>query len=463
VNTRPHPAGGSTVAVIGGGFSGLLTALHLLTAAPGVTVRLVERARAFGRGRAYATAHPDHLLNVRASNMSAFPDRPGHFLDWLRGQGQVLYDGFVSRGRYGDYLQHLMRQALSRPGQAGRLLLEADEAVAVRSQTGGFKVELALGRTFAADAAVLAVGALPPRPPFGVRAAALVAPGYFPDPWAVEVGELPLGEVLLLGSGLTMIDVALSLASHGRPLVALSRRGLLPRIHASTTPSPPPDGLPASPVRALGLLRAHAEAVNWREAVDSVRPVTATIWRSWTLKQRRQFLRHLRPWWDAHRHRMAPVVGARVSGLLGGGALTIEAGRLSRLEPKANGFEAEYLPRGELRAVRRTFAAVVDCTGPTGDFARDRSGLLPRLLADGLIAPDALGLGYAMGDDLRVLGRDGAPTPGLFAVGPLTRGASWESNAIPDLRNQAQAVAATVAAALGARASERAAERVTAP
>jgi len=443
-----HPGGSPTVAVIGGGFSGLLTALHLLTAAPALTVRLIERAPTFGRGRAYVGGHRDHLLNVRASNMSAYPDGPDHFLDWIRGQGQNLFDGFVSRGRYGEYLQHLLREAVARPAHAGRLLLEPDEAVGVAARAGGFDVDLALGRTISAGAVVLAIGALPPIPPAQAGAGVLSAPGYFADPWGVNLDETAPGEVLLLGSGLTMIDVALSLAHLDRPLIALSRRGLLPRIHASTSPAPPPDGLPASPLRVLRLLRAYAVATTWRQAVDSVRPATAALWRSWSTAQRRQFLRHLRPWWDAHRHRMAPAVGARISGLLASGGLAIEAGRLTRIERSEEGFEVHYRARGASGAVTRTFAAIVNCTGPTGDLAQDRSGLLAGLVERGLIAPDPLGLGLAMADGLRVSGRDGRPTRGLYAVGPLARAATWESIAIPDLREQAHTLAMTVAADL---------------
>ncbi|MDB5447950.1 MAG: FAD-dependent pyridine nucleotide-disulfide oxidoreductase, partial [Phenylobacterium sp.] len=247
MNALSISPGGPTVAVIGAGFSGLLTALHLLRAEPRITVRLVERAPRFGRGRAYATGHPDHLLNVRASNMSAFAERPDHFLQWLHDSGEGGVDGFVRRGRYGDYLQHLLREAVARAGQAGRLLLEQDEAVAVTRDGEGFTVRLALGRAFQAQAVVLALGLMPAPPPRDVGAEAAGAPGYVADPWAAELSELPPGEVLLLGSGLTMVDMALSLAEQDRRVTALSRRGLLPRIHVSVGAAPAPPGLPASP------------------------------------------------------------------------------------------------------------------------------------------------------------------------------------------------------------------------
>ena len=441
--------GKAAVAVVGGGFSGLLTALHLLSADDGLTVRLVERSARFGRGRAYATASPDHLLNVRASNMSAFVDQPDQFLRWLadRGEGR---DGFVSRGLYGDYLQELLRQALRAPGRAGRLLLEADEVCAVRRAGASFRLELALGRHFEADAVVLATGLSAPSAPVAVGPEARRAPGYVADPWTCDLRRTPAGEVLLLGAGLTMVDVALEIAGDGRRLTALSRRGLLSRTHAVSAPVAPPGGLPASPAQALRRIRAHARACGWREAMDSIRGQTPAIWRAWSGAERRRFLRHLRPWWDVHRHRMAPAVGARIAALQAQGALSVRAGELLALRPVPGGFEAEIRPRGTAGVIHRRYAAVVNCTGLSGDLARDGSGLFAELLADGLAARDPLGLGLAVNEAFQLLRPDGRPTARLYAVGPLTRAAVWESVAIPDLRVQTSAVARRVAADLGA-------------
>ena len=150
----------STVVIVGAGFSGLLTALHLAADPAGPRVRLIERAGTFGRGAAYSTANPDHLLNVRVANMSAYPDQPDHFIKWLASRsGWSAHGGFVTRGIYGDYLQDLLREALETVG-ADRLLLEQDEAVDVIPHGGGWKVRLALGRELEAQAVVLAPGVL---------------------------------------------------------------------------------------------------------------------------------------------------------------------------------------------------------------------------------------------------------------------------------------------------------------
>lgn len=438
-----------TVAVIGGGFSGLLTAIHLLARDPRLIVRLVERAPRFGRGRAYQTHHPDHLLNVRASNMSAFPDQPEHFLRWLEREGDGGRDTFVSRGRYGDYLQSLLRDEVSDPSRAGRFLLEADEAVAIEPDGDQLTIRLGVGRSFEADAVVLALGLLPPTPPPGATAEVLAHPAYSADPWRLDPATAPDGDILLLGSGLTMVDVALSLAGDTRRLTALSRHGLVSRSHAPTADAEAPDGDLHTPRVALRALRAQAEKVGWREAVDGIRPLTAEIWKSWPLGQRRRFLRHARPWWDVHRHRMAPVIAARLSGLVVSAELEVLAGRLEAVEADGDGFLVRYRPRGEHTVATRRFAALVNCTGPRGDPEAVSSGLIADLRRRGALRRDPLGLGLDVDAHLRVIGADGSPTPGLFAVGPLTRAAVWEALAVPDLRNQTAEVAATVAQALG--------------
>jgi uncharacterized NAD(P)/FAD-binding protein YdhS len=416
-------------------------------------VRLFDRSAQFGRGRAYSTTNERHLLNVRTGNMSAFPDQPGHFQAWLA--AQALSAGpqdFVSRGLYGIYLQVQLRDALA-SFASGRFILEADEVVILRpAPSGGWVLASRKGRQFAADAIVLAVGLMPPHALPGASDRLLRSRGaYFSDPWSRNLQEVPAGDVLLVGSGLTMVDVALELARRGRRLAAISRRGLLPRSHASTAAVLTPRGDLGSPLEALRTMRRHAKAVGWRDAVDSIRPVTQTIWRDWPLKERRRFLRHLRPWWDVHRHRMAPAVTAEIHSLMAAGGLTVTAGRILSLDLDEDGAVIlRFREKGESALRQRRFAAVINCTGPHGDLAVADSPLLADLRLQGLVRNDPLSLGLDVDEHGRALGRNGRSVAGLFVVGPLTRGAVWESMAVPDLRNQAAQAAACLAADLGA-------------
>jgi uncharacterized NAD(P)/FAD-binding protein YdhS len=353
----------------------------------------------------------------------------------------------VSRARYGDYLQALLREEID-TGAAGRLLLEADEAVSLAPVGGRWQVELAVGRAFEADACVLALGLLPPAPLPGADATVADAPGYVAEPWRLDPVTAPQGQVLLLGSGLTMVDVALSLAGPGRRLLAVSRHGLVSRSHGAVRPALTPDGGFATPVKALRTLRRHAGRAGWREAVDSIRPMTADIWRGWPTAERRRFLRHARPWWEVHRHRMAPAVAARIASLAAAGELTVAAGKLEQLTWDGQAFDARIRGRGESKPHAWRFDLVVNCTGPRGDPEAATGGLLADLRRRRAIRRDPLGLGLDVTDDLQAIGADGGRTPGLFAVGPLTRAVVWEALAVPDLRNQTAQTARAVLSSL---------------
>lgn len=441
-------AGRPTVAVVGAGFSGLLTALHLAADPEGPIVRLIERGGAFARGAAYSTGNPDHLLNVRVANMSAYPNEPDHFTRWLsEHEGWSSHGGFVTRGVYGDYLQDLLRKALENT-VAGRLLLEHDEAVDIEPSGAGWRVRLALGRTIEAAAVVLALGVLRPAPPASASQTLLESGRYIGDPWdpTTRLDE-GAADVLLLGTGLTMIDAAVSLWRPGRRFWAISRRGLTPRPHASTGAEPTisPTGTPLALLRAV---RAASPDGRWRESIDALRPHVQSIWLGWSQAERRAFLRHLRPWWDVHRHRLAPSVARRVGLMARGRELVVRAGEITGLELAKDGVEAVWRPRGGRMTRRLAVDAVVNCAGLLGDLGQTRDPLLARLIERGRMRPDPCRLGADVDAGSRLIGADGSSQPGLFAVGPLTRGAFWEITSVPDIRSQAAGAAQTILSGL---------------
>jgi uncharacterized NAD(P)/FAD-binding protein YdhS len=240
-----------------------------------------------------------------------------------------------------------------------------------------------------------------------------------------------------------MIDVALGLDRPGRSLLAVSRHGLLPRSHGPAPPASPPAGPFDTPRAGLRALRAHARAVGWRSAVDSIRPLTPGIWRGWSEAERRRFLRHAQTWWDAHRHRISPAIALRLAEPLWGERLAVLPGRLVSLAADEPGFLAEIRLRGRPLAVKRRFSAVVNCTGPSGDLRN--FPVLAGLMARGLARPDPLRLGLDVDGALALIGADGRPSPDLYAIGPLTRAAHWEALAVPDLRRQAAQLARRLA------------------
>lgn len=423
---------GIHAAVIGAGASGTLQALHLVRA--GAQVTLVDRGPAPGRGVAYSTRRPEHLLNVPARRMSAFSDDPDHFERWygaLTGGGA---EDFAPRMLYGDYLAGLLAEAGIEPVR-GEALALADEGV-----------RLADGRTVAADAIVLAPGNFKPATPPGIDPAAL-GPLWVDDPWAGDLTEgLGAGDVLLLvGTGLTAVDVALTLdaSGYGGRIVALSRRGLAPRSHGLREPTvAPQEDLPANCVAMLHRVRARSEEIGWLGAVHELRAVTQALWRSAGAEERGRFLRHLRAWWDVHRHKVAPAVGATIEAMQADARLAVAAGKLVSVEAEDGRALVRFRPRGGDAVETLRAARIVNCTGPEIDIARAGEPLLDTLLAAGRIRPDPLRIGLDVDAECRAIGADGRASETLSVIGPITRGAFWESVAVPDIRVQAERVAA---------------------
>ncbi|HEX8528151.1 FAD/NAD(P)-binding protein [Allosphingosinicella sp.] len=423
-------------AVIGGGLSGALQSIHLLREGA-ERVLLIERGRTPGRGVAYGTDRPEHLLNVPARRMSAFPDDPDHFVRWFEARCGGTAEDFAPRMLYGDYVVELLDQA------GDRLEVVRGEAVAIDRGV----VILGDGRAIEAESGVLALGNFAPATPSGVDPSAL-GDRWVADPWSSELAVgLNAGDaVLLLGTGLTAVDAALTLDSTGFSgrIVALSRRGLAPRAHAAREPADSPDQM-LQP-KALALLRhirRRSGEVGWRRAVHELRNVTQALWRSAGMAERRRFLRHLRPWWDVHRHKIAPAVAERIAAMEQSGRLSFVAGRM--LSTAGDG-TVRWRPRGGESIETLNAARIVNCTGPELHVARVGEPLLDSLLGAGSIRPDPCRLGIDVDGECRVLSAGGIASTSLYAIGPITRGAFWESIAVPDIRVQAAAVARRIAA-----------------
>ena len=452
----------TTIAVIGAGFSGTLLALHLLRHAPAaVRVVLIERNPQFGRGLAFSSGNASHLLNVPTGRMSAFHDRPHDFLDWLKtqalpeGEGAPTERCFVPRRQFGAYVRSLLNAELKRDDSADRLDLVRGDVQAIDTSGPRLAVALERDRVIACDLAVLAVGNFPPEAPRVADPSFYDTALYRPDPWAPDaVTDLdPAAPVLLIGTGLTMADTVVSLldCGHRGPIHAMSRRGLLPRTHpAATAPLPvDPISYPTSLNALARLLRREAEQAtqaggSWHAAIDSLRPFTNDVWQAMPLPERARFLRHLRPWWDVHRHRLAPSVANRIATAQSCGQLRIHVGRIQRYTETGDGqVTVEYRTRsGGTEGV--AVARVINCSGPCCDYDRIAHPLVRSLLANGTVRPDPMRLGLDVSGTCALMDRNGAISRRLFAVGPITKGAFWEMTAVPDIRRQCELLATTL-------------------
>ena len=462
-----------TIAIIGAGFSGTMTAVHLLrdrAKAPPVHIHLVERSGQFTAGIAYGTRSSSHLLNVPAGRMSAFEDEAGHFLQWARQRDAAIIGGsFVERMMYGEYLASVLNDAeahAARSSNSARLTRVADEATDIQrdAATNRTRVILATGRTILADRVLLAIGNFPPADPPGIDSALSASSRrYAPDPWAPDALDVAPDEpVLLIGTGLTMLDMALALRdqNHRAAIHAISRRGLLPQPHRSALKPPPHHDRPAAldswPCTAPGLLRAlrneiksaALHRVDWREVVTSLRADTPSLWKSLSQVERERFLRHLRPFWETHRHRAAPEVADAVQTMISAKQLVVLPARIVRCRENDRGLDVTIRRRRAASEQTLKVSRIINCTGPDTDLSRVREPLIRAMRTSGLIRPDPLGLGLASDDRGALLDAHGRALDEVFLVGPLRKGQLWENTAVPELRIEAQRMAAALAESL---------------
>ncbi len=397
--------------------------------------------------------------------MSAYPDQPMHFVDWLQRISLQLPDKeldrqihdtpsgtFVSRDLYGRYLTSLLRDTLGEDHGALRLRIIPDEVVDLEPAGQGYRLRLAGGRRHAVAGAVLAAGHL--------LQAESGRGAYIANPWSAAVTHDldPNRPVVILGTGLSMVDLTIQLWASGipGPVIALSRRGLLPHSHVLAASWPRPD-LSWTEERSLAHLlrrlraevaRAQAQRLTWQSVVDSLRPITTQVWQSLPPAEQRRFLRHARPWWDVHRHRMAPPIAQQITGLVRQGYLQARAGHLTGIEADGQRVWIRYHPRGGGEPVSLEAQRVIDARGAT-PVGEAQDPLATRLIERGLVRVDRHQLGLDVTPALQAINRSGAVTPGLWALGPLVRGVFWECTAVPDIRVQAVQLAERLGETLG--------------
>lgn len=433
------------VAVVGGGAAGLLASIALLRR--GASVRLYGDAATLGRGYAYGPAAGPFLLNARADRLGVEEDHPEGFADWLGLRGGARH-GFRTRAEFGAYLQHqLMRRQRE---LAARFETVERQVVAAEASGSGWRLRDETGESLPAAALVLALGGVSCWRPAAVTRAAFAAPGYVAEP--LRDGALQRvprdARVLLLGTGLTMVDAALGLlrGGHRGPLRALSRHALRPQRHADGTPAAPlrdwcdatlsPD---AHSVRALfrRFRREVARGADWRALIDGLRANTSALWRSLPVLEQQRFRRHLAALWNVHRHRTPPALADELDDAIDSGQLQLQRGRLRALATQDGGFRAHV--DGSEGAGTLEVDVVLQCFGSEGAEACAPSPLLVTLREAGWVRPHPSGIGLDVDDHQRLRGE--CEGPRCYALGALCRGADPDQVAIPELR----AAAATLA------------------
>lgn len=454
-----------TIAIVGGGFSGVLLATQLLkhssTIAP-LEIKLIESKSVLGRGVAYSTDMSCHVLNVPAGKMSAFPDEPDHFFNWLEKQEDLLKElgdeslnpgTFVPRKIYGIYGQAILEDAIGNAPPHVTFEWIKEDAIDISPQGDNNEITLTNGDKIIADKIVLALGNFPPSNP------TIDDPSFYQDrehyisyPWGVHVFDSikPDENILLIGSGLTMVDIAIGLKSqnHQGKIYVVSRHGFLPQSHQVTLPYHGLTLRKITPLSIRNLLRqvrqiikeAETQGINWRGVIDAIRPETQVLWQSLSLEEKRRFLRHLRPYWEIHRHRVAPKIFGLLQEILNSHQLQVIAGKVQKFSVTPRGVDVFVKPRHSENLTCLTVNRVINCTGSECDYRQFQHPLIVNLRDRGLIRPDSLNLGLDVASNGALIGEDGVVSSWLYTLGSPRKGCLWETTAIPEIRQHAIAL-----------------------
>jgi len=428
----------SSIVIIGGGYSGAMLAARL--AEKGQASILIERSGVFGLGVAYSARLDDHRLNVRTERMGAVSGQIKDFYQWMQVHhpDRASPIGFAPRRLYGLYVQdRLAKVEAAYPGAIERI---TGEAVALDGTT----VTLSDGRSLEGRAVVLATGNPAPK-----TASNQASPRILANPWAKGALEQIGAEddVIILGTGLTMVDVILQLDRQNWKghAYGVSRRGQMPRAHGREHEASvflPDDAFQGPLSLRLKAARKAAETEGWRSVMEAYRPITIELWRSASTAERSRFVRHLRPWWDVHRHRIDPDVAERLQDLLDEGRLIQQPGHVRAMRGDDTSVEMDIKPRkGEVKTL--TAQWLIDCTGPGHDALSQP--LTRGLIEAGKARLDGLRLGLDLDETGHVLDAEGQANPALFVLGPPARAALWETIAVPDIRNRIEIIADALA------------------
>jgi len=448
------------VAIVGGGAAGVLAAVHILREHRGrcpLEIELIDRTGEFGAGVAYGTADPHHLLNVPAVRMGGISGHPEHFHEWLTERGEPAEEqAFLPRWLYATYLRDLLDRAEAEAPQARLTRLRGTVVSIVEPAGNGLPaVELGLagGERIDADRVVLALGPPAAGDPVAVPSELKESGVWITDPWAAGVLQKARKShsVLIVGTGLSMVDVALSLGegARGPQVRAVSRHGLVPRRHRPGLTNVRRFHVPTGSGTLEPMLAAFFAQVgrvaqqgdDWRDVIDSMRPVTPQLWKALKREEKERFLAEFQRFWDVHRFRMAPEVADRLEALAAAGRLRTDAASIVSLEAHGAGARVFLRAPGDRDLDLVEVDHVIDCTGAGFDLRRQPPPVLAGLIAGGRARPDELGLGLDIDDDGALLDGDGLPTDRLFVVGALRKGVEWEAIGITEIRDHAGAIA----------------------
>ncbi len=449
------------IVIIGGGFCGTMTLIQLLrqTRNP-LHIILVNKNYPLAKGIAYSTEDENHLLNVAAGKMSAFPEDPDHFLNWVKNQKSLkrfvkdeLYLAYLPRYIYGNYIQDILDESLKKKPSFVEYTVLNDGAKDVVQTINKYKIVLHANNAITVDKVILATGnSLPSQLPIKDDRF-YTSQNYFGNPWHKSATEStrPDETVFIIGTGLTMLDTALSIARNGfrGKIIALSRNGLLPLHHKRRKPylqilddlKPPYRLQQLYEIYFNHIVQAEAQGNPAEALMDAIRPRIQEIWMGLSIPEKIQFMTHIKHFWNVTRHRAAKEVHDAISILREKNILDVMAGRLISMTETGNDIEVIFREKKTLKNRIIKVNRIINCTGPETDITKVNDPFIKNLLKRGFIVPDELKLGVNALPDGTIIHKDNSLSSFLFTIGTNLKGILWESTAVPELRLQAQQLA----------------------
>ncbi len=440
-----------TIVIIGGGWSGTLTAIQLLENSKNISVKIVNSGQPFGLGIAFSTTDSEHLLNVPAGRMSAFPNKQNHFVDWLIANNYSdnnLQDQFVPRIIYGKYILELFNYYKSNP----QLKLIDAKATNIEKNGINYTISLSNSSKLIADKIVLALGNFIPSSPKSNTPEFFESPYYFQNPWNEDyLKNIPLNQnILLIGTGLTMVDSVLSIKKtvFTGKIFVVSPKGYTPAPHGKSDNYPDfySEIKDRSMLEIFSTVRKHfkiaeSKNISWRAVVDSLRPHVQKIWVELSDKGKQQFISHIRHVWGVARHRLPVVTHQEIFNLKESGQLEIIGGRLLDMQVINESTIVSVRLRKSSEIRKLTVGRVINCTGPQTNYIELKDELVVNLLIGKIIFASDLKMGIQTTLTGRVLQEGSKPSNDIFAIGSLLRGVLWETTAVPEIRIQAESIA----------------------
>lgn len=443
------------VCIIGGGFSGVSTAMQLLKKNNKISITVINDNCIPPLGIAYSTSRKEHLLNVPAGKMSVFPDQPMHFSEWLKDNSLFQSNNefsFVPRLLYGKYLKDAFSPFLT----DNRLTLKNGKAISMEKRQHGYSVKLENGDIVEADFIILAMGNYFPAAPKLKNNDLFKHRHYFNNPWDDSyLNDLDTNDpMLLIGTGLTMIDCMLSLYSQGHKgkIIAVSPRGYIPMPHVLTDLHYPdfyPEIKNKTLLETFKVVRKHLslaekKQIPWQSVIDRIRPHAKDIWQNFSLEDKQRFVSHVRHIWGLARHRLPVEVHKKMLALMHSGQLEILGGRLENIIIKDDNFLATMNLRKQTKQKNILVSRIINCTGPQLNYKELNDPLIVSLFEQNIISSNKLKMGIRALPDGSVIDNQAKVVPGVFAVGSMLRGDLWETTAVPELRVHAEIVASRI-------------------